>query len=352
MYYVNNVIKSLNRVFDQNSRSGFLRLDLNENPGGLPQEFIDTVLSEVTPELVSKYPETDEFQHFLADKIGVEPDEICLTNGSAEAIRYAIELFSRPKGKVVSVTPAYAMYEVFSLMYDREFVPVSYSGKFKFDVNDIIDVLDESIDLLVVMNPNNPVGDSFSEEEICAILDKSEECNINVIIDEAYYYFCPISFQKYAMSRDNVILTRTFSKLFSLAGCRLGYCIGKKENVKLIQKMCTPHNVNAFALRFAQKIISTDGMLENLITKQLEGRAFLINELRAAGYNVNDSRGNFVFIETKRNAKVVQEELRKRKILVKHYSGFGYNDYIRVTTAEKKIMEQFLVEFYDIEKNL
>ena len=110
MYYLNEHLVKLNRIFDQNSRDNYIRMDLNENPGGLPEDFIHKVLSTITPELISKYPEQLAFTEKLGKFIGAELEQICLTNGSAEAVRYVIEAYSRPDGKIVSVTPSYAKY--------------------------------------------------------------------------------------------------------------------------------------------------------------------------------------------------------------------------------------------------
>lgn len=99
MYYVNQNVKNLKRVFDQNSRKGYLRLDLNENPGGISQEFIGKVLSEVSPEFLSEYPETLEFSKKLANYLNTDKEHVCLVNGSAEGIRYIIEAFTEPGGE-------------------------------------------------------------------------------------------------------------------------------------------------------------------------------------------------------------------------------------------------------------
>lgn len=162
MYYVNENIKNLFRIFDQNSRDGYIRMDLNENPVGLPQEFIDEVLSKVTPEFVAKYPEQLEFTKKLAKFIGVEVENICLVNGSAEGIRYVIQAYSRPGGKVLSVTPSYAMYDVYCEMYGRQSVHVHYDENLEMHVEDIIDSINDDIDLVIMLNPNNPVGDVYT----------------------------------------------------------------------------------------------------------------------------------------------------------------------------------------------
>lgn len=342
MYYVNPDVKNLNRIFDQNSREGYLRADLNENPVGLPEEFIKEVLSSVDQEMISKYPETEEFQKVLADFIGVEPNQICLTNGSAEAIRYVIEAFTRPGGKIVSVAPSYAMYEVYANMYGRVHVPVPYKDEFKVDVQDIIDAIDDDVDLVVVLNPNNPIGDVHTYEEVARIIEKAKQHEATVLLDEAYFYFYPNTVINFALENDHVFLVRTFSKLFSLAGCRLGYCVGKADGIELVQKLCTPHNVNAFGIKFAQAIIEKEGMIDQLVKEQLEGKQHLVDTLRAEGYNVNALEGNFVFIETKIDAGELTKKLKEKKVLVKHYKNEPYNKLIRVSTGTKDIMQKLI----------
>ena len=350
MYYLNENVRTLNRIFDQNARNGYLRMDLNENPGGLPEEFVKEVLSKVTPELVAKYPEQKEFTEKLGKFIGAELNQICLTNGSAEAIRYVIEAYTRPNGKIVTVSPTYAMYEVYANMYGRQHVPVFYSDEFEVSVKDIIAHIDKETDLVIILNPNNPVGDVYTNEEMQLVVDAAKKCEATVLIDEAYFYFYPNSFVNFALENDHVFLTRTFSKLFSLAGCRLGYVVGQADGIEMIQKMCTPHNVNMFGMLFAQSIIEKDGMLDKMIEKQIEGKKYLINTLREKGYRVNDSEGNFVFIETKTNAKELVSKLKERKILIKYYDLKKLGEFIRVTTGAKDIMEYFIAVLLEEDK--
>lgn len=350
MYYINEDVLNLNRKFDQNSRDGYLRMDLNENPVGLSQEFINKVLSDVTPELVAKYPETEGFQRYLANYIGVDRDQICLTNGSAEAIRHIFEAYSHPGGKIVSVAPSYAMYEIFAKMYGRIHVPVAYKNDFEIDIEDILDAIDNDVDIVVLLNPNNPVGDCHTEEDVRRVIEKAKKCEATVLIDEAYFYFHPETFIKFAIENEHVILTRTFSKVFSLAGCRLGYCVGHAKDIELVQKLCTPHNVNMFAMKFAYEIMNTPGMIEELVRIQLEGKNHLIDTLRSKGYTVASSEGNFVFIETKRDAETVCKKLKENKILVKHYPNCKYSKYIRVSIGEKAVIDKFLEVFYKVDQ--
>ena len=99
MYYLNQKIENLVRIFDQNERKSYLRLDLNENPGGLPEEFVNGVLGDVTPQLIAQYPETLHFTEVLAQYLGTDIQHLCLVNGSAEGIRYIIQAFYIRKRK-------------------------------------------------------------------------------------------------------------------------------------------------------------------------------------------------------------------------------------------------------------
>lgn len=350
MYYINPNVETLNRIFDQNSRANYLRLDLNENPGGLPIEFIRNSLGNIDEEFVSKYPETKEAQEIIAEFSGVLPENICLTNGSTEAIRHTIEAYTRPNGKIVSVTPAYAMYEVYANMYGRCHIPVPYKEGFSMNIDEILSHLNRDVDLVVIQNPNNPIGNAFSKEDMQKVIDVAKEYEIFVLIDEAYYYFNPVTFVDFAVKYDHVILTRTFSKLFSLAGARLGYAIGQPEEISMIQKLCSPHNVNAFSLKLATDIIQTPGMVDSLVNIAKDGKSYLENQLRKEDYFVNDSSGNFVFIETKNDADKIVKELKNRNILVKCYHLEDGKAYLRVTIGAREIMEKFLHEFFAIDK--
>ena len=352
MYYLDPKVEKLYRIFDQNERKEYLRLDLNENPSGLPQEFIDDVLKEVDSRLVAQYPETLHFTEVLANFLGTDISHLCLVNGSAEGIRYVMQAFTSPGGRVVGVVPSYFMFQVYSEMYGRDFVKVPYKEDLTMDVNNIVSALTDDTQLLILLNPNNPMGNVYTEEEFERIMRAANEKQITVLIDEAYHYFYPGTFLKYALNHEHVFVTRTFSKLFSLAGCRLGYVAGWPEGVKMVQKLCTPHNTNAFAMLFAEKIITTPGVLQNLIDKFNEGREFLIKELDKNGYAHKGEAGNYIFIKTKTDAvRIVERMKAEKKILIKSYPDVGeFGTCLRVSIGEKKCMERFVDALFEIDK--
>ena len=343
MKYVNENVKNLNRIFDQHDRTGFLRLDLNENPDGLPKEFIDYVLKFVTPELLSQYPETNKFTELLANKLNLLTSNICLTNGSSEAIRYAIECFTSPKGKIVGVTPAYFMFQIYSEMYDRNYIKISYEDDLSINIDKIIKELTNDTQLLILMNPNNPVGNAYSESEFTKLIDIAKQKNIMVLIDEAYCEFSSKSCIDF-LAKGNVLITRTFSKFYSLAGCRLGYVLGISDHIELIQKLCTPHNVNAFALLFAEKLLKNDIITKTMKNEFKEGEKYLLEFLKNNNYQFKHEHGNFIFIKPKKlSAEEVVKIMYKNKILVKCYKNIGnLGDCLRVTIGNVNSMKKFI----------
>ncbi len=352
MYYINENVKDLYRVFDDTPRQGYLRMDLNENPLGLPEEFVRRVFASIDPAVVSMYPEQGPLLKTLSAFLGVEQDQLCLTNGSCEAVRHVIECFSRPGGKVVTVAPSFAMYEVFSNMYGRVHVPVHYNEDLSFDVENIIREITPDVDLVIVLNPNNPVGDVYTEAQMEAILAAARNHGATVLIDEAYHYFYPKTFLRYALENDHVLVCRTFSKMFSLAGLRLGYVVGKAEGVDVIRRMCSPYNVNTFSLIFARAILEESGMVDAMIAAQKEGKEFLIAELTRRGYGLSAKEGNFLFVKPRTDADVLVRRMKEeKKILIKSYRGIGnLGKCLRLSTGQKGAMETFLAALDELDK--
>lgn len=352
MYYLNPNIQNLHRIFDQNQRKDYLRLDLNENPGGLPEEFIRNVLDGVTPQLVAQYPETLHFTEVLAEYLGTDMDHLCLVNGSAEGIRYIIQAFTSEGGKIVGVVPSYFMFQIYSEMYNRNFVKVPYNQDLSMDVDNILSEMTRDTQLLILLNPNNPMGNVYTEEEFERIMTVASEKQITVLVDEAYHYFFPKTFLKYALEYEHVFITRTFSKLLSMAGCRLGYVAGWPKGIKMVQKLCTPHNTNAFALLFAEAVLKTPGMLEQLIESFMEGRQYLIHALDTHGYPHKGEAGNFLFIKPKTDAQRIVDRMKwEKKILIKAYPNVGeFGNCLRVSIGEKKYMEVFIKAMLELDQ--
>ena len=344
MMHINESIRNTNRVFDENERTNYLRLDLNENPDGLPFDFIKKVLSKISKEDISKSPETKSVTEKIAKYNNVSNDCVCITNGSAEAIRYVFECFTSVCGKVVSIKPAYFMYNIYSQLYGRNIVEIDYDQDFNISVDSIKKNITEDTQLLILMNPNNPIGDKYRDKDIEDLLDTASSVGCVVLIDEAYCDFCGGSASKLLEKYNNIIIVKTFSKFFSMAGLRFGYAVGSSDLISTMRKACTPHNTNVFAHKFAEEILSDEYIIDELKENFVKGKSNLINFLDANNYKYINTYGNFILIRVNGSASKIVNNLKKNyKILIKKYDfDFDTDKYIRVTIGGESSMRQFI----------
>ena len=347
MYYVNENVKNCVRIFPEQGRYDYHRYDMNENPEGLPKWFVEEVLSEITPQFLAIYPEPDRFLKKYAEYIGVSYDNVLTTNGSDMAIRYLLEVFCEKGKEVLTVTPSFEMYAVNCSILGLKHKAVSYEKDLSIDVAKIVAAITEDTDIVVLLNPNNPVGNVYSQEEFEWIVEKAEACGAIVIVDEAYHYFYRETFLREAISRKNVVILRTFSKLFSLAACRLGIIISNPEIIGYVKKSRLTFEANAIALLFAERLIEHPELIEELIATAKEGKQYLMEELGKRGYQVRDCKGNYVFIRPKSEPKELEKRLKDRKILIKTYGNELLRDYIRVSTGSRETMAYFIENFLE-----
>lgn len=349
-FYVDENIKNTERVFPRQNRYGFHRYDLNENPEGLPKEFVDSVLKEITPEFLAIYPEPDRFLHKYATFIGASYENVLTTNGSDMSIRYLLETFGEKGKDVVTVTPSFEMYRVNCSILGLHHVPVSYEDDLTISIDKIVNSITGDTRIVVLLNPNNPVGNVYSEDEIKLVVTKAKSVGAVVIIDEAYHYFYPNTFLSYALEEENVIVLRTFSKLMSIAACRLGVIISNPEIIHYVKNARLTFEVNSIALLFAERIIDHPELVEQLIYIEQEGKEYTLETLSQSGYECRDCRGNYIFVKPKHDAVLIAERLEKEKKVLVHAYGNGLlKNYLRVSIGSQKAMKIFLDAFFEVD---
>lgn len=352
-YYVNEYIKNTDRVYPMQGRYGYYRYDMNENPEGLPEDFVKEVLSEITPAFLAVYPEQESFVEKYAQFVGqgLQKENILPTNGSDMAIRYLLETFGEKGKEVVTVSPSFEMYRVNCSLLGLKHVPVSYETDLTIDVQKILGAVGENTGIIVLLNPNNPVGNVYTRQELELVIHRAHEVGAIVVIDEAYHYFYDRTFLDYAIREDHVIVLRTFSKLMSLAACRLGVLIGNPEVVGYVRKLRPSFEVNAVALLFAERLLNRPEIIRELIRTEKEGKQYLLNSLRQHGYWCRDCTGNFVFVKPNHNAHAVAKRLEEEKrILVHPYHQELLRDYIRVSVGSCTAMQIFLEGFLEVDR--
>ena len=348
--HVNKSVENTERIFPPQGRYGKLRYDMNENPEGLPKCFVDSVLKEITPEFLAIYPEPDKFLHKYAKFVGVKFEDLMCTNGSDMAIRYLLETFGEVGKEVVTVAPSFEMYWVNCNILGYKHVPVAYESDLTLKIEKVVAAINENTRIVVLLNPNNPVGNVYSAEEFEAVRKRAEEVGALVIVDEAYHYFYSKTFLEEALAAPNVVVLRTFSKLMSLAAVRLGVIIGNPELIGYVRNARLTFDANSIALLFAERLMDRPDVIDGLIRTQQEGKDWLLAELDKMGYWCRDCRGNFIFIKPRHNAHEVSDRLEKMNVLVHPYGNQLLKDFIRVSTGSKVAMGKFLEAFKEADK--
>ncbi len=351
-YYINPNINSTNRIFPTEGRYDFLRLDMNENLLGLPAEFIEKTLSEVTSEFLSAYPESGNFINKYSEYINIPGKNILPVNGADSGIRAILETFGKPGSRVVTVDPTFEMYRINCLILGLQHYGIKYNDNLKLNIDYIISEIDDKTSVVVLINPNNPMGDTYSKEEAEKIIKRAKAKGAIVIIDEAYHYFCDDTLMELVLKYPNVLLLRTFSKLMAMAALRLGVIIGNQELINVLKKAKLTFDVNSIALLFGEALLNREDIIEDMIQKEREGRKFIEDKLSFHGYSYIQCKGNYCLIKTKTDPAYITERLKQEhKILVHRYSGGILKDYIRITTGSTDIMKVFLESFLKVDNN-
>lgn len=349
--YINPLIENLERKYPSGNRTSILRLDMNENPGGLPETFVENIKQEITSEFLSTYPDKEPLITSLANFHNIEKNCIAVTDGSEMALKYIFEAFSKPGNYFVSVIPTFEMYAVYANMYGLKHKAVKIDSQFQIDIDALLHSIDDETSIVSLLNPNNPIGRPYTDEEFKLIADKTREVGALLIIDEAYHYFYKHTQLPLLEEYNHIVILRTFSKLFSIAACRIGYAISSPTIIKMINNVRPTFDTNSIALLFANHIINNKSLLDKLIEEELEGRLYLIDALKIAGYEPISDGGNYITFKPKINAQVLADKLLKEWNIAIKTSGYDIlKDYIRVTTGSIRYMKEFINALLSLDK--
>ena len=351
MIYVDEQIKNTYRVPQPEGRGAYIRLDQNENPDGIPKWLYDSVMEKVTPEFLAIYPEetvpTTNYAHLL----GLEKENVTLTAGSSVGMGYVIKTFGQPGKNILTVTPSFAMYEVYAKMIGMNVHQLQYEKDFSYKVENTLAAINENTGIVVLVNPNMPVGNVYPREEIIAIIEKAKANNALVIIDEAYYYFYDETTVNLVKEYDNVVVLRTFSKMLSIPSMRIGAIISSPENIRCMNNYKPHYTVNSIGLLFVEAIVDNhDRLLAELKEKYQEGKDYILGKLKEYDYEIIPSYGCYVCIKPKhKTSREITDLLKENGILILCGKD-GLTGWLRLTIAHKKYMEIFFDALLKLDK--
>jgi len=312
-------VKSVERSFGQR-KSDILKLDSNEN-FFIPRHDLLKIIMEVVEEFDPRlYPqeEDQELREKISSYIRIPADRIVVGNGSDELMERIARLFLEAGEMAVTITPTFSMYRHAVKMQRAELIEVPLNADFSLNVDAILSKVTPKTRVLFLCSPNNPTANQFKTEEIKHLLSAFEDGM--VVLDEAYVEFAGSSVIHLTEDFDNLIVLRTFSKAFGLAGLRLGYCIADAEVAETLSRnVGLPYAVNTVALRVGAKILEKLEIVENAIKRLRIERDKLIEALNTIeGVRAFKSETNFVLFHTDKPSTQVYRELLQRGIIIKN----------------------------------
>lgn len=324
--------------------SKLYRLNNNENPLG-PPETARRALQAFDPAQASIYPSGDcyHLRRKLADIFGMHPDRFLVGNGANEVIAFAIKAFCRQGDNIITADKTFAVYEWVARFSGLEarLVPLVDYG---FDARGLIERIDERTRIVFVCNPNNPTGSWWDQRTLCSFLD-SVDGRCIVVVDEAYGEFVedpdfPDSMA--LISRyPNLVVFRTFSKMYGLAGLRIGYLAGSREVVDIIRRTCVVYSVNTVAQVGALAALDDREHVARTRESVSAGKRFLLKELDLLGLACVHAEGNFVMTRLPISDSLAYRKMMTRGVMVRAMTGFRFPNWIRITVSHREALEAF-----------
>lgn len=329
-----------------------IKLASNESPYPPFPEAVEVINKQA--QQVRLYPDSGcwELREKLAGFLKVEPKNVAVGHGSNELVRLLANIFLEPGDEIVTGWPSFIVFPTVAQLMEGKLIKVPLK-EHRFDLLRVLEKVGERTKIIFIPNPNNPTGTIVYKNEVDDFLDKLPE-QVAVVFDEAYFEY--VDDERYPDSLDcfrkkrNVCILRTFSKIYSLAGLRIGYGIMPEVVANAINKAREPFNVNTLAQ--AAAIASLDCQDEVRKRRELnkEGKKFLCGVLNKMGLAYVPSQANFVLVDVGRNSREVFRQLINRGVIIRTGDIFGteYENFIRVTIGTMEENKNFIEALSEI----
>jgi histidinol-phosphate aminotransferase len=323
-------------------RAEQLWLDKNENLDPELMALSRDVLASIPPLALATYPEAGELYRKLARWAGVSAESLLLTPGSDGAIRLAFEALVEPGDCVIHTTPTFAMYPVYSQMFAADVHVVEYesteSGPY-LNLSKLIESLRRYEPKLVCLpNPDSPTGTVLAPHVLREILTECESVGSALLLDEAYHPFCTWSAVLWTLESQNLIVARTFAKAWGAAGLRIGYAVAHPSTIALMHKMRPMYEVSTLAVEFMSRMLDNAAPMMQAVSRINAGKSYFVAEMRALGFAVLPTEGNFVHVAFGKSGPAIHAGLADKVLYRTAFAHPCLAGYSRFTVAPSDIM--------------
>lgn len=291
-----------------------LWLNKNENVDPVLNEKIKSLISNVKYFAINTYPETAKIYSKLAKMDGLKATNFLLTHGSDGAIRAVFDVFVSPGDIVIHTNPTFAMYDVYSKMYEAEQATFDYqcgdNGP-QFDIDGFFNFIKVKQPKLVCLpNPDSPTGTILSENKLDELLQLTKDIGSLLLIDEAYFPFFKTTVIKRINEFPNLLVCRSFSKAWGAAGLRVGYLAGHASLMDLLHKSRPMYELSTFSSELVNLLLDCEKDVLESVERLEEGRRYFTKELEAMGFVVTKSYGNFLHVNFEKYETAIANALK------------------------------------------
>ena len=315
-----------------------LRLDFNENTLACSPK-VREALARISAGDLTRYPERQPVEALVATHLGLAAEQLSLTNGVDEAIHVLFETFLEAGDELLLPVPTYTMYEVYASSTDARVVPVQAADDLKFPYERLLAAITPRTKIIAVANPNSPSGSVATREQLVEIARRAP--NAVLLVDEAYYHFHGETVIDLVGTVPNLIVARTFSKAYGLAGLRLGLLAGPVELMHWIRRVLSPYSVNSLALVCLPPALEDKTYLDWYVGEVLQARRQFEAALDAVGIRRWPSCANFILVEIGSQHAEFVRRMRAAGVLVRDRSSDpGCDGRVRITIGTREQMQQ------------
>ena len=324
--------------------SGPILLNRNENPYGASEKVQAVIRDAAAASHLYPRAEYDSLRKMLADQHKVTPEQIVLGAGSTEILRIAGSAFLRPGKKLIVASPTYSSLANFAEANGVEAVEIPLTKTYEHDLDGMLARANASTGLVYICNPNNPTGTLTPRRSIEAFISKLPS-NVMLLIDEAYHHFVGgtssyQSFLDHPFDHPRLIVSRTFSKIYGLAGMRVGYSVSSKEVASRLSSLRLPFGLSIVSLKAAMAAMLDTSYLRMAVERNANDRQEFFNQVNARMLRALDSHANFVLMNAMRPVKEALAHLEKNNILIAPAIPL-MERYIRVSLGTAAEMQEF-----------
>ena len=315
-----------------------LRLDFNENTLACSPK-VREVLAGISAGNLTRYPEREPVEAIVAAHLGLSAPQVALTNGVDEAIHVLFETFLEAGDELLLPVPTYTMYEVYASATNASVVPVQAADDLQFPHKRLLAAVTPRVKIVAIANPNSPSGSIVSREQVVEIACRAPHAL--VLVDEAYFHFHGETVVDLIGTIPNLIVARTFSKAYGLAGLRLGLLAGPVELMRWVRRVLSPYSVNSLALACLPPALNDAAYLDWYVGEVLAARQEFEGALDVVGVRRWPSRANFVLVEIGPQHAEFARRMREAGVLVRDRSSDpGCDGRVRITIGTREQMRQ------------